>query len=210
MRKTIVVAVIFIAASWGMAQPNPLNISPQFLSPHLSQAGDTFSVCIAEDSYLRDLELAVAQEIADVLLLNLEPVFFALPWGSRPYDYALSTESEDIFVLLTNECDAIFSVQVPKRQIDDWLAISRPLFSTRYVLTTADEEISRLGDIPPGNQIGVRISSTADLDLAAYNLALSKDQRWQRLQYQDQEGLAKRIADGTVQAGFIWKPALSE
>lgn len=210
MRGVVVlIAAGFVSAiGCAFAQPNPLNIAPDFLRPQLSMSGDALQFCIAEDSYLRDLETVLAEEIGAALLVSVDITYFALPWGSRPYDYALSTDNEDIYVLLVNECDAFLSMPIPRTQIDDWLSLSRALFRTEYVLATTRHEYERLADVPREERVGARISSSADLALAVHNSRLSPAQRWRRLQYQDNLGLAERILDGTLVAGFIWGPAL--
>src|SRR5690606_4818227 len=85
----------------------------------------------------------------------------------------------------------------------------RPLYETRFVFVTANPDISSVAGLDSQGRIGVRFASQGDVRLAAQLRNIPRDQRWQRLSYQNNQILIDRVVDGEVEVGLIWEPAVS-
>lgn len=188
--------------------PSGLVIAPEFLDQSLRQGDNTLRFCINPASALAPLDRAVAQAIADALLLNAEFYEVDAPFAVKPYDYNLQIGGREFFIAFYNNCEAFMGLRLAPGQMPEWLTISQPYFSSRMVLATATEGITRFADIPAGAAIGSRLAASGDVNLTAYLRSLPADSRPRRFPYPHNGFLVERLTDGTLTAALIWEPAL--
>lgn len=188
--------------------PQALEIPSDFLDQTLRQGDNTLRFCINPASVLEPLDRAVAQAIADVLLLNAEFHEVASPFEIKPYDFRLQIGGREFFIAFHNNCEAFMGLRLAPGQIPDWLSISQPYFSARTVMASATPGIDGFDDIPPGEAIGSRLQASGDVNLISYLQSLSADARPRRIPYPDNGLLIERLLDGSVAAILIWEPAL--
>src|SRR5262249_27972691 len=66
----------------------------------------------------------------------------------------------------------------------------------------------KLADIPPERRIGTRIFGIVDNQLIIYLQSLPEKSRWPRAPYFNNKLLIDRLLDRSVDAAFVWEPAL--
>ncbi len=76
------------------------------------------------------------------------------------------------------------------------------------MLAVSNPNYRRLEDIPTDKAIGTRFISAADLRLVSYLQSLPENQRIQRYPFFNNQILAEKLLDGTVEGILIWEPAL--
>lgn len=188
--------------------PSGLEIAPEFLDQTLRQGDNTLRFCLNPASALEPLDRAVAQAIADTLLLNAEFHEVAAPFVIQAYDFQLQIGGREFFIAFHNNCEAFMGLRLAPGQLPDWLSISQPYFSARTVLASATPGIDSFADIPPGAIIGSRLQGSGDVSLISYLRSLRESTRPRRFPYPDYETLIERLTDGTAVAILIWEPAL--
>lgn len=169
-------------------------------------SGDELSFCIHSGTLTAEFDEDLAAEVADVLLL--EPEFHTISGRSIPYDYRIGLSAEQIFVYLSDNCEAFSGFTLVAGGYPDWLILSRPYLRSTFVLAVTDPDTISLSSIPAGAKIGTRGVTSADIQFALYNQSLPSNQRWRRLPYPDNELLIQRLLDGAIDAAIIWEPAL--
>ena len=189
--------------------PPGMVIGPEFLDQTLRHGDNTLRFCINPASVLAPLDRAVAQAIADALLLTAEFYEVDAPFAIKPFDFRVQIGGREFFVAFHNNCEAFMGLRLAPGQIPDWLSISQPYFSARTVMATARAGIDGFEDIPPGVPIGSRLGASGDVNLTSYLQSLPEDARPRRFPYPDYGILIDRMLDGTLAAILIWEPALS-
>lgn len=211
LRRRVLAALLgalLFAPPLSAQAPSGMVIPPEFLDQSLRQGDNTLRFCLNPASVLEPLDRAVAQSIADVLLLNAEFHAFDVPFRILPYDFRMQVSGREFFVAFHNNCDAVMGMRLAPGQLPDWLSISQPYFSARTVLASATPGINSFADIPAGTAIGTRMQASGDLHLSGYLRSLPANQRPRRFPYPDYGTLIERLGDGSVSAILIWEPAL--
>lgn len=184
----------------------PPDVPYDYLSPSRRLLGDVLRLCVYTEGLTAKLDLAVAQAVADALLLKPEihevTHFIKIPG----YD-AIPISEADLYVYLHNHCDAFLGFTLGPDIYDPWLTVTRPYVTTRFIAVTMDPELQRLGDLPSGAVVGTVMVSEGDVSVGAYLNSLPEERRWRRFPYPYAPVLIERLADGTVAAAVGWEPA---
>lgn len=186
------------------------------LLPELSREsrplqGDSLRFCLLEDASLTaDFERALGQELAASLLLEATFVSVVAPLHRLPEDYVLPYTFEEIFMFLSQDCDAFLGFPLASERYPDWLTLTRPYLRTGFVtVVKADAPHRVIGDIPRDQPLGTRSLSKGDRALAVYLGARPRSERWPRFPYASNRQVFERVRDGTIAAGLVWEPAAS-
>lgn len=184
-------------------------IPPEFLDDERSLDDDELTFCLNSHSAMVDFDRAVAQALADVLLVNA--VFHEMVYPTAPYlyDYRLPMSEAELFLSITNECDVFMGFRLTPDSIPDWLTVSRPYLLSEVVFFSADPAIRSFDRIPAGTQIGVRLGATGHRELRTYMQALPQDRRPRQIPYPNNELLLERLTDGSVPVIMAWEYAPS-
>lgn len=201
---TLALALSVWAATAAAQAPLPRDLFQE----RLRQQGDSLTFCLNPDAMLADFDRAVAQELGAILLIEarIDPVKPML--ATLPLDYRLPLTTDQLYLLLAEECDAFMGFTLAASGYPDWMRVTRDYLSTRMVMVTHDPAIKRLEDLPFGKAIGLRSLSAADNRLISYLLSLPADRRWQRKPYYNNEQVLAALADGSIGVAMIWEPAL--
>lgn len=190
------------------AQPAPI-VPDEFLEFE-RRTGNDIHFCLNMDSSLAEFDRAVAKAIADALLTGFEFHEIRAPLAQPyPHDYRFVIDEGELFIAVHNECDGLMGFYLPQSgTTPDWLTVTRPYFSPRYVLAVIEPAYNRLSDIPVGEAIASQIGSAGSAQIRSYNNALAASNRWQLQALPDNGLLVQRLLDGEVEAIMIWEPAL--
>lgn len=184
-------------------------IDPSFIEQTRRLAGDKVSLCINRDSVLAPFDRAVGEAVVGALLLKAEFVEIGTAYEAAPYDYRLALEQTDLFVAMTNSCDALMGYRLSAGALPEWMTVSAPYFYSRSVIATLEPTIDGLDALPaqappPGSRMG----GPGDSALRSYLKSSGLKQKT-RLGYLDNEVLLQKLADGTISAALVWEPALA-
>ena len=201
-------AGIFLIAGMGTAMAQPM-VAPELVQRTLRAGENRLSFCIGAEAYLHDFEVELANAIASALLL--EPVIFEYPPlnSLRPYDYTIGHEFEDVYLLLTNDCDVFMGMTLAGDPVGNWLDFSQPIYETRFVLVAQEGEApASLGAAGHNMSVGTRLGSDGDLRLLTFLQSLPEAQRPRRFPFNDNRVLARNLIEGNVDMALIWEPAI--
>ena len=169
--------------------------------------GDQVSLCVNGAAMMAPFDKALAQHIASRLLLkaNITEVKHWRP--TEPLDYRLPLSFEEIFIELAERCDGFMGFTLTSGY-PSWLIITRPYVTTRTVLVTTSPAVRKLADIPTNRPLGTRMLGAVDNQMIVYLQSLPEKSRWARMPYINNKLLLDRLLDHTVEAAFVWEPAL--
>lgn len=191
------------------AQPSSLPmVPPEFLDETRNVNDDEIIFCLNASSALVEMDRDIAQAIGDALLLNVRFYEVQTPFATDAYDFRIPLSERDLFVTITNHCQAFMGVRLSPGRIPQWMTISAPYYASRSVIVTADPAITGFADIAADADIGSRLGSPGDAQFTTYLRALGDSGRPRRIPYPNNATLLDRLADGSIDAAFIWEPAL--
>lgn len=191
------------------AQPSSLPmVSPEFLDQSRDINDDEILFCLNTTSALVEMDREIAQAIGDALLLNVRFHEVKSPFVIKPYDFRIPLSERDLFVTITNNCQAFMGVRLVPGQIPQWMTVSTPYYASRSVMATTDPAITGFADIAAGSDIGSRLGSPGDAQFSTYLRSLGESGRPRRIPYPSNDVLLERLAEGSVDTVFIWEPAL--
>ncbi|MEQ1867925.1 MAG: ABC transporter substrate-binding protein, partial [Micropepsaceae bacterium] len=209
LRRLLVisVAMVLLLSAGPSAGQNEI-IPRDMYRDNLRRQGDGISFCYNAEGMMAGFEQALARELGRALLLNATLVPISIYSATtQPLDYRLPLLEEQIFLFLAEECDAFMGF-VLSPSTPSWLVISRPYLSTETVLATKSQNYRSMSDIPIDRPLGTRGVSLEDNQLLLYLQTLPESRRWRRFPFFNNQILLDKLADGTVAAALIWKPAL--
>ncbi len=163
--------------------------------------------CLNAASALIEFDRAAGQAMADTILspaefheiVDLEP--------PRPFDFVITVETIDLYVEVTNHCDALLGYYVTNDAIPEWLTVTQPYSRTNFVLVTRDPAIDALGDLPAGAAVGSRLGTPADSQFRTY-VGTQAAGTIRRLAYPVDASLLRDLDAGLLGAALVWEPAL--
>ena len=198
MRRPFFAALVLaLAPMAGFGQERPfLYNAEQFGQP--SDANE-LRICIDPRDPAWEIDRAIAQEIASVLLL--EPVIHMIE------DTRQSVPFDDVYYYLRANCRVYFGFRLIADLYPTWAIATRPYYNAGYVFVT-DGDYSRLADVPSGAPIAATLASSADFRFTQFNNALPADQRWQRLPFGTDAQSLDALEAGTAEAALVWGPVL--
>jgi polar amino acid transport system substrate-binding protein len=169
--------------------------------------GDKITFCVNPAAMMASFESALAREIAGRLLLVPTVVEVKTWHPTEPLDYRVPLGYDELYIEFAERCDGFMGFTLAPGY-PSWLIITRPYLSTRTVLATTKPSYRKLADIPSDRRIGTRIFGIVDNQLIIYLQSLQEKSRWPRAPYFNNKLLIDRLLDGTVDAAFVWEPAL--
>jgi len=186
-------------------QPPPL--SRDFLNDVRNLEGDSIDFCYYTNSLTADLDIAVATSIGEILLLdtNIIPIDGAI---SIPGLDFIPLSEEELFMYLSNECDAFMGFSLAPGAYPEWLTFSRSYVDTRFVAFGRDTSVDSLSDLQAGDIVGTVMLTEGDTLLGSLITSQNEASRWRRFPYPDTNLLVERLLDGTVEIGVAWEPSL--
>lgn len=187
---------------------NESGIPLEVLNDRLRIEGNAVTFCLNGASTLVEFERAVAEELATALLLEADFHELQSPARPFPYDFRLHLSGPELYVEMTNICDALVGFILSPVDFPQWLTITRPYYTSRFVLAAADPDLTSLSDLPNGAAIGTRLGSSGDVALVTYRGAQTQEPGWLRRPYGDNEVLIDALLDGSAEAILVWEPAL--
>src|SRR5690554_2382029 len=203
-RRTAIIAVLALAClPLAAAQSQLPPVPPEFYDGFRRVEGDKVTFCIDLRSPTVEFERAAAEAIAGALLL--EPAFFEI---DATYPIDAQGYFEDLFIWLTDECDAFMGFSLVAGSLPDWLTPTRPYVAFRYVVVARDPAVMTLSDLPLTEPISSQLVSAGDRALIAFLQARPADARWQRIPYADNALMLQRLQEGSLGAALIWEPTL--
>jgi polar amino acid transport system substrate-binding protein len=171
--------------------------------------GDTITFCVNPQSLANNFNRAVAQAIAQSLLAKAE-FHNVTPNGKvQPLDYSFPISDSELFIYLSEYCQAFVGFNLSSNVYPEWLTFSRIYAETRFVLAVTNPDYQSLKDIPVDKAIGTRFVSAADLKLVNYLQSLPVEQQWKKFGFFSNQILVDKLLDGTVGAALIWEPSLA-
>lgn len=162
---------------------------------------DSIKVCIRSDSPTKQLDAAVAGELAAVLLLDAEIV--EVHWPVRGNNEDLM---QRLFIALTDTCDAFMGFALHGEAYPEWLLLTRPYVRADYLVAATNQSYSSLGDVPTGKPIGSQLFSVVDREVLSY--LRNHPGVWRRFPYDNSELMISHLLSGVVEAVVMFGPSL--
>jgi polar amino acid transport system substrate-binding protein len=169
--------------------------------------GDKITFCVNPDAMMASFERALAREIASRLLLVPTVVDVKTWHPTEPLDYRMPLGYDELYIEFAERCDGFMGFTLAPGY-PSWMIISRPYLSTRTVLATITSSYRKLADVPPNRPIGTRMLGVVDNQLIMYLQSLPEKSRWKRSPYFNNKILIDHLLDQSVDAAFLWEPAL--
>lgn len=179
------------------------NIDQSLLETWRLTTGNTIRFCQYEGSPTAEFDRALAEAIAQQLLVNAEFTELSSSYGIGG-EYA----AEDLFISLTNDCDVMVGMGLSANMYPVEFISTRPYASFSYVLAVADADIEGLSDIGGGERVGALVGSFGFSALGRYIATLPTDQRPLALPYGDTELMVTRLLDQTIAGMVVYGPSL--
>lgn len=200
-------AVILILSLTILSLAQNPDIPREWLEDRLQLEGDRITFCLNPDALTASFDRALAQELAGVLLL--EPRIHEVEtWRpTPPLDYRLPLNQNQTFMLLADHCNAFINFSISPHT-PEWMILTRPYYRSGFSFISTHPEVTSLQDLEPGERVGTRSQTAADISFATFIQSLDDGNRWSRAPYPDNALLLERLLDGTIRAAMIWDPAL--
>ncbi|MCW5714701.1 MAG: transporter substrate-binding domain-containing protein [Bauldia sp.] len=182
------------------AQLNDGVAGNELLETWRRHTGNLLRFCYDENASTAAFDRAVGEEIGARMLVATEFVPIRAGYGIDG-QYLL----EDLFVALTNNCDAMLGLSVFSGYAVEF-TVTQPYVHYDFVLGVVDPAYGRLLDIPAGARLGTQISTRGEVAFLGYNNVRSEGSRWLRLPYADPDLMLTRLLDGTIVGMVLFGP----
>lgn len=205
----LVIALLGLAPPWAAAQfgDGLPEIPSDFVSGRRQLRGNKLVFCVYAEGLNAEFHAAVARSIAEALLLEAE-IYPVRAMISVPFSYQIPIGFDELFIYLSDHCDAFMGITHAAEAYPEWMVLSRAYFAGSFVLAVTDGAIRDLNGVPAGRPIGTVSGSLGDVRFAQYLAASGGRPRWPRYPYPHHERLLERLRDGTVVAAIVYEPAL--
>lgn len=208
-RIALSTALLAISMTATLAQPtDTIWVPSDAINYDRKLNDDGIVICLNAASALVEMDRQIGQLIADSLLINVVFTELVSPFPAYAYDFRIPFASTDLYVQVTNHCNALMGVRLSPGQMPEWMTVSAPYYETRQVLATTDAALTGFDAIPPGHDIGSRLGGPGDIQLTAHLRSLSPETRPRRIPYPNNELLLQKLADASLSTVFIWEPVL--
>lgn len=211
MFHRIALTTAFLATSMTAALAQPTDsiwVPSDIINYDRKLNDDGIVICLNAASALVEMDRQIGQVIADSLLINATFKELVSPFNPYKFDFRMPFTSTDLFVQVTNECNALMGIRLSPGQMPEWMTVSAPYFQTRQIFATTDPALTSFDAIPAGHDVGSRLGGPGDTLLTAHLRSLSPDVRPRRIPYPDNEVLLNKLSEGSLSTIFIWEPAL--
>lgn len=170
--------------------------------------GNLIRFCIYPDSAIGHIEEELAQRLGGALLLEVEIVTVEPPIAIAGLD-TIPISLEDLFLLLSNECDGFMGLELASEVYPDWMTFTRPYLEAPYVAVVREGSHDSLDALTPEDRVATQSLTTGDTQIQAYNGARPETQRLRRVPYPHTLLQLERLRDGSVEAAVVWAPWLT-
>lgn len=180
-------------------------VPAELLKPRRRLQGNQITFCVNQAATLYTFDRAIGEAVASTLLLKPRFVETTYTGFGLLDDGDLMT---NLFVDLTNNCDAFIGFNLSAGNYPDWLSFSRSYAKVPYVLAVKNPDYKNLGDIPRGKAVGSGLGTSIDAFFGAYTRNLPDDQSWRRIPYGDFEVMMTRLNEGKIEGALLWAPTV--
>lgn len=191
-----------------LAAPAQELLTLPVLNDHLRQASpdaDHLVFCINSGNLLAPLDREIAGLLGEALLISVTTHDLLQRDPSWPYDFGLAGDETWVASQVLNHCDVLMGYPYPAFDpVPNWLSLTRPYMAGAFDLVTAQAGLRDWSDLPPTAVIGSRIEANETFFLRESLRQHSATWR----PYAENESLFNDIAEGKIEAGLIWRPAL--
>ena len=171
-------------------------------------SGDHVRFCINSASALSEFDRAVGERLTDLMLVRAQFHELVYPAPPSPYEYELLLPESELFIQMTNHCDALLGYPLPVMDVAyEWLTVTPPYYEPRFVMALAPNAPEALENLPQGTEIGSRIGIVADMHVRAY--VQSSGNQWKRHVYPTNTAMISDLSSGALAAAIIWEPAVA-
>ncbi|MCW5696843.1 MAG: hypothetical protein KIS96_08935 [Bauldia sp.] len=167
-------------------------------------AGNEIRFCINSESVLADLDRAVAQAVADALLIPAIFTEIGREVNRGRYDFLLPVDEMGLLAAFTQNCQVVTGFRLSARA-PFWVTVTPAYYTTRVALALAPDADQAL---PPGSLVATRLAGPGDATLVSYLSAMPASRAWQRTTYRDNSMLLDALFGGAIDAAVIWEPAV--
>lgn len=183
------------------------DVSREFLERRRTLEGDVLRFCVYERSVTANLDREIAHAIADALLVRAEVVDVGSAIDVDGIGFIPLSE-EQLFIHLSNDCDAFTGFTLAPNVYPEWLTFSRSYVVTEFAALARPDGPDGLRDLVPGSLIATTMLSEADVHLISYLDTLPNARQWKRYPYPHALLAIERVVDGTADVALVWRPAL--
>ncbi|WP_108462979.1 substrate-binding periplasmic protein [Devosia naphthalenivorans] len=181
------------------------SISTDFLDRETLLDGDTIRFCVYGGSASGAYDREIAQLLGDSLFLQVEFYDVEPPIVVPGLD-TIPISFEDLFIMLTNECDAFMGMELAPGVYPPWMNLTRPYLTAPYVAVVRDGEYADLGALPAQAKVATQTLTTGDIMFDAYRQTQPQAQRYRRIPYPTTLLQLERLQDLSVEAAIVWEP----
>ncbi|MCW5697506.1 MAG: transporter substrate-binding domain-containing protein [Bauldia sp.] len=174
---------------------------PEDLLDFELRPGDEIHFCLNMSSAIAEFDRAVANAIADSLLVTAEIFDMVDVHPPLPLDYIFGLSPPELFLVVTNECDAIMGWPVPRTgTMPEWLTITAAYYEAPVLLAVRGTE-----GLQPGDVIGTRLGTPAD---SQWRVLTQSTRTYGRLLFSNYQRMIDALENGDVDGILIWEPGL--
>jgi ABC-type amino acid transport substrate-binding protein len=171
-------------------------------------SGDHIRFCINSMSALAAFDRELGQRLADMLLVPAQ--FYDLRYAvqTAPWTYELTLGEEDLFIQMSNNCDALIGYPMPVLDVTyGWLTVTAPYYTPGFVIALSKDIPEDLTQLPARAEIGSRVGLLADMNLRAYLKTTPNNLK--RRVFASNVSLIRALASGELAAAIVWEPAIA-
>jgi ABC-type amino acid transport substrate-binding protein len=201
--RTFLLLILAMIPTLSQAQSVPL-VQRDLYKGGVRYTESTLQFCVFPDSPLHDFDRAVAQAIADTLLLEAQ--FHEGPGGAN----MVQAFENELFIKLMDECDLAMGANFAWSPLPDWLTISTPYYDAPYLAISASENYASLFDLEKGKLVGSRAFTPADMAIAEFSTQLGSARTWVRVPHRTSSELFTALEAKKLAAAIFWAPELAE
>ncbi|WP_108459342.1 substrate-binding periplasmic protein [Devosia naphthalenivorans] len=156
--------------------------------------------CVDKRDPAWEVAAAIADAIASGLLLE--------PQRHVVESDIVVEDVTKVYARMLKHCDVHMGFKLIPEGYGSWISVTRAYYDTQYVFVTADPDLQRLADLPPGRAIGATVGTSAHIRLVSYLSALPAERRWPAYPYGTNDLALESLLDGVVDVALVWAPNL--
>lgn len=183
-------------------------LSSEFLRTETLLDGDTIRFCVYGGSAIGGYDRDVAQLLGDSLFLQVE-IHEVEPPIVVPGMDTIPISIEDLFLMLTNECDAFMGLELASSVYPAWMNLTRAYLEAPYVTVVREGEYGDLNALPDQAKVATQTLTSGDIMFNAYRETQPEAQRYRRIPYPTTTLQFERLRDRSVEAAIVWEPWFS-
>lgn len=193
-----------MASGWGKSQPI---VPPEFLDARRRLTGDSITFCVWHTGPTLDLDVALAGQLANALLLDADIIYVG---GERSL-YG-SEFWEEVHIALESRCEAFLGFRFEANSLPSWLTRGRTYYQAPYVVAVrpdlSEDGPQGVDDLPIGAVLGSPLYTRADFQLLTQ--LEGRSERLRRIPYTSADAQFDHLIVGDLDAGIFWEPKLRQ